>query len=57
MNNNETSNKLNGILGILSGEESVKVDVGISLSSIIILLCGIVAVGVLLIFINAKIQK
>lgn len=57
MNNNETSNKLQGILGILSGEESVKVDVGISLSSIIILLCGIVAVGVLLIFINAKIQK
>lgn len=57
MNNNETSNKLQGILGILSGEESVKVDVGISLSSIIILLCGIVAVGVLLIFINAKIKK
>lgn len=55
--NTETSNKLNGILGILSGEESVKVDVGIDYTSIIMLLGGIVLVGLLLIFINAKIAK
>lgn len=55
--NTETSNKLNGILGILSGEESVKVDVGIDYTSIFMLLGGIILVGVLLIFINAKIAK
>lgn len=53
---NETKNQVTGILDILSGQDSIKVDVRLDYVSISVLLAGIVAVGALLVFINAKLR-
>lgn len=50
------SDEKSSILDVISGNESVKVDIGVSLSSLLYLFSTIMVCGLLLILINKKIR-